>query len=93
MVNTLNNKFLRFPWELSVFFIEKTGKLQLTPLVFVRLKEEIAKKRPQMKKKKVLFHKDNVLYHKSMATMSKLHELHFKLLFHPPYFSDLASSN
>ena len=34
MVNTLNNKFLRFPWELSVFFIEKTGKLQLTPLVY-----------------------------------------------------------
>ena len=33
MVNTLNKYFLRFPWELSVFFIEKTGKLQLTPLV------------------------------------------------------------
>ena len=33
MVNTLNKIFLRFPWELSVFFIEKTGKLQLTPLV------------------------------------------------------------
>ena len=30
MVNTLNKKFLRFSWELSVFFIEKTGKLQLT---------------------------------------------------------------
>ena len=26
MVNTLNKKFLRFPWELSVFFIEKTEK-------------------------------------------------------------------
>ena len=34
MVNTLNKNFLRFPWELSVFFIEKTGKLQLTPLVY-----------------------------------------------------------
>ena len=34
MVNTLNKKFLRFPWELSVFFIEKTGKLQLTPVVY-----------------------------------------------------------
>ena len=33
MVNTLNKTFLRFPWELIFFFIEKTGKLQLTPLV------------------------------------------------------------
>ena len=38
MVNTLNKIFLRFPWEFSVFFIEKTGKLQLTPLVeYIRI--------------------------------------------------------
>ena len=29
--------------------------------ILVRLKEEITKKRPQMKKKKVLFHQDNAL--------------------------------
>ena len=33
MVNTLNKNFLRFPSELSVFFIEKTSQLQLTLLV------------------------------------------------------------
>ena len=36
MVNSLNKIFLRFPGELSVFFIEKTVKLQLTPLVRLR---------------------------------------------------------
>ena len=45
----------------------------------VRLKEEIIKKRPQMKKK-VFFHQDNALYHKSIAMMAKLHRLYFELL-------------
>ena len=31
--------------------------------------------------------------HKSIATMAKLHELHFKLLLHPPYSPDLTPSN
>ena len=53
--------------------------------LLVHLKEEIAKKQPQMKKKKVLFHQDNALCHKLIAMMTKLHELHFKLLLHPPY--------
>ena len=44
-------------------------------------------------KKKVLFHQDNALCHKSIATMAKLHELHFKLLLHPPYSSNLTPSN
>ena len=61
--------------------------------LLVRLKEEIAKKRPQMKKKKVLFHQDNAPCHKSLATMAKLHELHFELLPHPPYSPDLAPSD
>ena len=59
----------------------------------MHLKEEIAKKRPQMKKKKVLFHGDNAPYHKSIATMAKLHELHFELLLYPLYFPDLAPSD
>ena len=58
----------------------------------VHLKEEIAKKQPQMKKK-VLFHQDNAQCHKLIATMTKLHQLHFELLSHPPYFPDLAPSD
>lgn len=58
--------------------------------LLVRLTEEIANKRPQMKKKKVLFHQDNAPCHKSIATMAKLH---FELLPHPPYSPDLASSD
>ena len=43
--------------------------------LLVRLKDEIAKKRPHMKKKKVIFHQDNAPWHKSMKTMTKLSEL------------------
>ena len=55
----------------------------------MRLKEEIAEKRPQIKKK-ALFPQDIAPCHKPIATMAKLHELHFKLLPHPPYSPDLA---
>ena len=41
----------------------------------------------------MLFHHDNALSHKLMATMAKLHELHFELLLHSPYFPDLVPSN
>ena len=61
--------------------------------LLVRLKEEIAKKQPQIKKKKVLFHRDNAPCLKPIAKMGKLHELHFELLPHPPYSPDLASSD
>ena len=61
--------------------------------LLVRLKEEIDQKRPQRKKKKVLFHKDKAPCHKSIATMTKLHELYFELLPHPPYSPDLAPSD
>ena len=59
----------------------------------MRLKEEIDKKWLQKKKKKVLFHQDYAPYHKSIATMAKLHELHFELLPHTHYSPDLASSD
>ena len=49
----------------------------------VHLKEEITKKRPQMKKKKVLVHQDNAPCHKLSAMMAKLHELQFELLLDP----------
>ena len=35
------------------------------------------KQQPQMKKEKVHFHQDNAPCLKSIATMVKLHELHF----------------
>ena len=60
--------------------------------LLVHLKEEITKKWPQMTKKKLLFHQDNAPCQKLIATMAKLHELHFELLLYPPYSSDLAPS-
>ena len=58
-------------------------------------REKLATKKiqPQIKKKKVLFHRDNTLCTKSIPMMAKLHELHFKLLWHPPYSPDLAPSD
>ena len=61
--------------------------------LLVCLKEEIAKKWPQMKKKKVLFHQDNALRHKLITTMAKLHQLHFEQLLHVPYSPDLIPSD
>ena len=61
--------------------------------LLVRLKEEVTKKRPQMKKKKCSFTKTMKPCHKSIATMAKLHELHYELLPNPPYSPDLAPSN
>ena len=86
-------------WEMQgIFFIsylEKgrtiNSKYYITFLV--HLKEGITKKRPQIKKKKVLFHQDNAPCQKLIAMMAKLHELHFKLLLHPPYSADLTPSN
>ncbi|KAL6257504.1 hypothetical protein P5V15_011074 [Pogonomyrmex californicus] len=58
-----------------------------------KLKAEIAKKRPHLKKKKVLFHQDNAPAHTSAVAMTKIHELHFELVDHPPYSPDLAPSD
>ena len=41
----------------------------------------------------MLFHPDNASYHKSIATIAKLHEFHFELLPHQPYFQDMAPSD
>ena len=59
---------------------------------YIALMVCLKEKQPQMKKKKVLFHQDNPLCHKSIATMAKLHELHFELFLHPPYSPDLIPS-
>ena len=75
------------PWE------RKTLNSKYHIVLLVCLKEEFAKKRPQMKKKKVLFHQDKAPYHKLIATMAKLHKLHFELLSHLPYSPDLVPSD
>ena len=84
--------------EQGILFInylekERTINSEYCVALLVHLKEEITKQRPQMKKKKVLFHQDNLPCHKLITTMAKLHELHFELLLHPPYSSDLAPSD
>lgn len=55
-----------------------------------RLSEEIKTKRPYLVINKVLFHHDNEPAHTSMIAMSKIHDLRFELLPHPPYSPDLA---
>lgn len=61
--------------------------------LLVWLKEETARKRPQMKKKKALFHKENAPYHMSITTMVELYEFQFRLLSHPPDYQYLAPSD
>ena len=58
-----------------------------------RLEDAIKKKRPHMAKKKSLRQQNNAPVHKRMKTMVKLNDLRFKLLPHPPYSPDLASSH
>ena len=61
--------------------------------LLVRLKDEIAKKRPHMKKKKIIFHQDNAPCHKSMKMLAKLSELGYELHPHPSYSPDIAPSD
>ncbi|GFU41928.1 histone-lysine N-methyltransferase SETMAR [Trichonephila clavipes] len=58
-----------------------------------KLKAELAKKRPHLQKKKIMYHQDNAPSHTSAVAMTKIHELRFELLDHPPYSPDLAPSN
>ncbi|KAF7269300.1 hypothetical protein GWI33_017665 [Rhynchophorus ferrugineus] len=58
-----------------------------------RLKEEITEKTAAFEEKKVLIHRDIAPCHKSVKTMTKIHELDFELLLHPPYFPDMAASD
>ncbi|XP_011865157.1 PREDICTED: histone-lysine N-methyltransferase SETMAR-like, partial [Vollenhovia emeryi] len=58
-----------------------------------KLKATIKEKRPHLVKKKILFHQDNTRVHTCMVAMSKLNELKFELLPHPPYSPDLAPSD
>ncbi len=57
------------------------------------LNEEIKEKHSHLVKKKVFFQCDNAPTHTSVIVMSKIHDLCFKLLSHPPYLPDLAPSD
>ena len=61
--------------------------------LLVRLKKEIAKKRPQIKKEKVLFAKTRQHVTSWPQRWKKQYELHFELLLHPLYSPYLAPSD
>jgi histone-lysine N-methyltransferase SETMAR len=61
--------------------------------LLTRLDEQIHEKRPGLQKKKIIFHQDNAPAYKSVLAMGKLRNLHYELLEHPPYSSDLAPSD
>ncbi|XP_039303461.1 histone-lysine N-methyltransferase SETMAR-like [Solenopsis invicta] len=57
-----------------------------------KLKAIIKKKRLHLAKK-ILFHQDKARVHTSIVALSKLNELKFEFLSHPPYSPDLAPSD
>ena len=56
-----------------------------------RFNAVIKAKRPHLASKNNLFHQDNAPAHKAVKTMTKLTELKYESLPHPPYFPNLAS--
>ena len=93
-IQTSAGKVLAFVfWEMQgILFISyletrRTMNREYYIALLLCLKEEIAKKQPQMKKKKVLFHQDNALCRKSITMMVKLHELYFEIASAPTLFS------
>jgi len=59
-----------------------------------RLQQVIESKRPELiNRRGVVFHHDNARPHTSLMTRQKLRELGWKVLMHPPYSPDIASSD
>ncbi|XP_026674121.1 histone-lysine N-methyltransferase SETMAR-like [Ceratina calcarata] len=59
----------------------------------MKLEEAIKEKRPELANcKGIVFHHDNARPHTSLATRTKLLELGWEVMSHPPYSSDLAPS-
>ena len=57
------------------------------------LAEKLKNLRPQLANRKgVMFQQDNARPHVSLTTQTRLHELGWDLLPHPPYSSDIAPS-
>ena len=57
----------------------------------VELEEAIEEKRPELANRKgIVFHHDDARPHTSLATRTKLLELGWEVMSHPPYSPDLA---
>ncbi|GBP74408.1 Histone-lysine N-methyltransferase SETMAR [Eumeta japonica] len=60
----------------------------------MRLKQEVEKKRSKLiNREGVIFHYDNVRPHTSLAPQQILREFDWKMLMHPPYSPNLASTD
>ncbi|GBP86984.1 Histone-lysine N-methyltransferase SETMAR [Eumeta japonica] len=60
----------------------------------MRLKQDVEKKRPELiNRKDLVFHHDNARPHTSLTTQQILREFGWKVLMHPLYSLDLASSD
>jgi histone-lysine N-methyltransferase SETMAR len=61
--------------------------------VLLMLQDTIRRKRPGQLARGVLLHHDNARPHTAPATQERIQELEWKLLEHPPYSLDLASTD
>ena len=77
----------QLPWE------RKNHQYQILYSIIGAFEGKNHQKTATNEEEKVLFHQDHALYHKSIATMAKLHELHFKLHLHLPSSPDLNPNN
>ncbi|KAK2580003.1 hypothetical protein KPH14_010768 [Odynerus spinipes] len=60
----------------------------------MKLEDAIKEKRPELANRKgIVFHHDNARPHTSLATRTKLLELGWEVMLHPPYSPDLAPSD
>ena len=60
----------------------------------MKLDKEIKEKRPELATRKgIIFHSDNARPHTSLVTRKKLLELGWKVMPHPSYSPDLATSD
>ena len=55
-----------------------------------QLQQAIEEKRPGLTKKKIILHQNNARPHTSLLSMTKIRQLKYDLLPHPPYSPDLA---
>ena len=76
-----------------IYYLEKERTINSEYYIALLVWRKKLPKNSHKWRKKALLHQDNALCHKSIATMAKLHELHFELLLHPAYSSDLAPSD
>jgi histone-lysine N-methyltransferase SETMAR len=61
--------------------------------VLLKFRDEIRRKRPGQLERGVLLHHDNARPHTARATQSRIQELQWELLEHPPYSPDFDPSD